>query len=447
MSDERPLDSKYRRWLPAMDNLLVVLLSHVVHSFPEDGEPVMTKEAWFYVCNLMRARNPEAVYLTYTKYLCTQHLFNVIQWRYRMWHKLMTHRDDDAKYRYHWNASLGRFQVETGSPAKPIDDTNVVRQLLANREVSLPLLDEFNRNRLPQVLLDMFILDHLRYMLLYHNEVLLLLVRTDYKFQMPEDLAPIPPFDYEEASLPYNQPLKPRRPKKDPKPTSPYDNNDDNGFYRLDRGPEYTPPPEVDTAPNDGSPDIIAQPSPQPSPQPQDTTLHVVSTSKPASYPAVATTTTTNNVVAVPAPLPAIVQTTTPPAVAATTYLPAIKSQILTEGGQGGGQPTTTLEAALTAAAALPPVVDPAGTPLNPTPVFIRDRKWFSKLMDLHRTGHLALGEVHLVCVGVRDGKIPLFMLNVLDQHYYRDAPSPIIQSDEQISYHVRQYMLPMLNF
>lgn len=415
MSDERLVDSKYRRWPPAMDNLLVELLSHVVHSFPKDGDPVMTKEAWVYVCNLMRARNPQAVYLTYTKYLCTQHLYNVIQWRYRMWLKLATFTVADARYRYHWHAGKGRFVVEEGSPATTIDDTNVLHHLVATRELLLPQFDEFNRIRLPQVLMDLFVLDNLRYMLVYHNEVFDLLVRTDYRFQLPPEIESYPPFDYPEARLPYSKPLKPRQRRKHPTPPD--------------------PPGDKDA------------PQPASSPRPPSLPLTAGASPKATSHSpaaAAAAAAASPSLVAVPAsrlqtPPPALVVPARP--VAPPEAPPEVppEAPIIVD-------PALVVEAAA-AAAALLPVVDPLGAPIPPTPVFVRDRKWFTKLLDLHRTGHLGLGEVHLVCVGVRDGKIPLFMLNVLDQHYYRDAPAPMVQSDDQIAYHVRQYMLPMLNF
>ena len=52
-------------------------------------------------------------------------------------------------------------------------------------------------------------------------------------------------------------------------------------------------------------------------------------------------------------------------------------------------------------------------------PIYIKDRKWFNRLVSLNESGLITPNEVLVVCEGVRDGKIPLFMLNILDQSYY----------------------------
>ena len=66
--DLKSKDSKYKRWTPRMDQLLIKLLSDVVHSYPRGAEPEMNKKlGCMYVNN----------YGMPTRRRCTRHIPNI----------------------------------------------------------------------------------------------------------------------------------------------------------------------------------------------------------------------------------------------------------------------------------------------------------------------------------------------------------------------------------
>jgi hypothetical protein len=104
-----------------------------------------------------------------------------------------------------------------------------------------------------------------------------------------------------------------------------------------------------------------------------------------------------------------------------------------------------TLATAAIAAINSPPVTNGRDS----IPFYIKDRKWFNKLVGLHESGHIVVDEVLSICEGVRDGKIPLFMLNVLDQTYYPTRNNTGVSSEElpdkEMVKRIREFMLPMV--
>lgn len=354
-------DSKYRRWPPMMDNHLVRLLSTIHHSFPKGAQLAMTKDGWMFLCKQMRAQNPSTVYSTYTKYLCSQHLHNVIHMRYKLWYKLMSHPQTKCEFRYHWNPVRGIFDVEEVRTGMLVA-TNRVRELLADNMLLVPSMDEFNA-RMNTVLYDLFLTNHLRYMLVYHNEVVEFLIRTDFKFN--DGFSGVPKFEYEEAEEPYGQPLP-----------------------KVTKRAQYLAPTEV------------KRPRLAPEVSPDEVEFYEYE-----EYPME------------PPPMASIAQITEP-----------LDEQLFA--------------LAARAAAELPVVVEDPSQP----PIFVKDRHWFNRLVTLHSLGYITAKEFHLVCVGVRDGKIPLFMLNMLDRNYHRDVPPAPDVTDAQLAQQIRLLMIPMLN-
>lgn len=96
------------------------------------------------------------------------------------------------------------------------------------------------------------------------------------------------------------------------------------------------------------------------------------------------------------------------------------------------------------AATESPPVVSKSGT----VPIYMKDREWFRKLMSLHEKEYITCDEVLGISSGVRDGKIPLFMLNILDASYGDSEPRVseprVSEPDDTIAKRVRNYLLPM---
>lgn len=76
-------------------------------------------------------------------------------------------------------------------------------------------------------------------------------------------------------------------------------------------------------------------------------------------------------------------------------------------------------------------------------PVYVRDKQWFNRLVALEEKKYITVDDVLAVSVGVRDGRVPLFMLNILDASY--DGTNAKDDPDEVVANRVRSYMLPMV--
>lgn len=77
-------------------------------------------------------------------------------------------------------------------------------------------------------------------------------------------------------------------------------------------------------------------------------------------------------------------------------------------------------------------------------PIYVKDRKWFNRLIALHEKKYITVDDVLAVSVGVRDGKVPLFMLNILDPSY-GEASQSLDEPDDVVATKVRTYMLPLV--
>lgn len=375
--DLKSKDSKYKRWLPRMDQYLIKLLSDVVHSYPKGVEAKMTKKAWGYVTGRLRAANPETVYSTYTKYSCQQHLINVNHHRYKVWVSLMTHQKHNPPtlgYMYKWNPTLGKFQIFENSTGVLIDDERQVKSLLYGEGLLLPPISAYNKGNL--IVNDFFFTDNLRYMLTYHNDVLPLLISLDnaYTEGLENVYSEIPRFDFPEANNEYFKPLIPAKaPKKNDKKRTHSDldpKNDVQIFLHHDAERELGHEDSVD-------------------------------------------------------PLLKRSRTTPDANVSTADFENAIAN------------------------AAIAAIDSPAVTNGRDPPVYFKERKWFNKLMALYNTGLITSEEVLTVCEGVRDAKIPIFMLNVLDNTYYavRNGETQEVEEDipdTEVAKRIRQFMLPM---
>lgn len=424
--DKRDLklkDYKYRRWLPKMDQFLVKLLSDVVHLYRRGEPPRMLKAAWGYVCGQLRAANPQTVYLTYTRYLLSQHLLNVIHHRYKVWYVLMIHTKlaEAAalpRYRYAWLATKGRFEVFL--PQGVIKSPEEVSTIVNLRIILLPLLELFSKQS--QVLNDFFETDNLRYMLVYHNEVLPLLIEHNPKFGegLGDIYLAVGKFAYYEAGLEWDRPLhNPKKPdKKAAKPRKlvrsvlgPVPLNPEMHMTPPDYFPDFQTPGSEGLSPEKRS-DYRQPPRmpivPHPPPQ-----IPVPLQKTPSAPEFVAT-----------------VNSVTTPVRKGPTLPPDSASQALVD--------------ALLAAAQLPLVLPPLGPPV---PIYVKDRVWFDRLLQLSRSDLLTADEVLQVSAGVRDRKIPLFMLNVLDRNYHPVANKPDEMPDTEVAKRVREFMLPMLTY
>lgn len=375
--DLKSKGSKYKRWSPKMDQYLVKLLSDVVHSYPAGVEPEMTKKTWAYVTGQLRAINPETVYSTYTKYSCQQHIYHVIHHRYKIWYLLMIHLKNSegaGPYFYRWNVDRGRFEVRS-SDGSIIEDERQIKSILLGGGLSLPSLTSFNKGHI--ILSDFFLTDNLKYMTVYHSEILPMLMRLDsvYTIGLEDVYQTIPKFEVHSVAS-FSKPLIP--------PKMVRDDHKYNKRRRLSGSsslPNGFPDNEVGDVRGEDSVDPLLR-----------------------------------------------------------------KSKNMINESTAGSELENTLAAAALAAINSPPV------PHNHDnlPVYIKDRKWFNKLISLHVFGHLSSTEVLTVCEGVRDKKIPFFMLNILDDSYYptRDQDNEgthLESNDEDVARKVRDYMLPMV--
>lgn len=357
--DGKPKPSKYKRWSPTMDLVLVSLLSDVVHSFPEDGQPVLDRRSWAYVCGRLRSINPQTVYSTYTKYSCQQHLLNVIHHRYKVWYALLMHqkREQTSHYSYRWNPDLGRFQLYDVRSSILVQDEIQIKSILYSDALSLPPLAGINRG--PLILSDFFFTDSLKYISVYHNEVLSLLLRLDPAFGtgLEHVYEEVPRFEHDEGQNGYNKPLI-KQSKDIPSAIHPPKKR------QLELDSESLQLGDILRSSLDEEPQLKR-------PRPYEFDSNAV------------------------------------------------------------------LESASIAAIQSPPV--------GSKPIYLKDRIWFNKLIALQRSSLLTADEVLVICEGVRDGKIPLFMLNILDTTYSSEgSQSPEFFDDVEISKRVRQFMLPM---
>lgn len=394
--DLKSRDSKYRRWTPKMDQFLIKLLSDLVHSFPKNSEPEMSKKSWAYVCGHLRAANPETVYSTYTKYSCQQHLLNVNHHRYKIWYVLMLHQKNNpssAGYLYRWNPDLGRFQIIDNTTGSLILDERQVKSLLYSEALSLPSLSAFNKGNL--IVNDFFLSDNLKYISVYHNEVLPLLIRLDSKYSdgLGDIYHEIPKFEYHESTNEYSKPLvfaKATKPSSEPRASSKLKKR------HLSETSDIIPFSMKSTIETDNLP------------QTQPTTQDDESVD------------------------------------------PALKRSRLQDRSidrsLDSSSNTLDFENALASAAIAAINSPPVTNGRDVMPFYIKDRKWFNKLVNLNESGHVGVEEVLSICEGVRDGKIPIFMLNILDNTYF---PSRNViheeYSDEEMAKRIREFMLPMV--
>lgn len=400
--DLKSKDSKYKRWSPRMDQYLVKLLSDVVHSFPKGVESKMTKKAWAYVTSRLRAANPETVYSTYTKYSCQQHLSNVNHHRYKVWVTLMTHQKPNPSpsgFSYRWDPSEGKFQIYENSSGALIDDDRQIKSLLYSDGLSLPDLSNFNKNNL--ILNDFFFTDNLKYMSTYHNDVLPLLMRLEeiYSEGLEDVYQRIPKFDYPDAKNEYFKPLIPARLKK----------SKDNTILE----PKKRPHADISQG---GKPHHISPDS------------HLPEVNIFLNHDGGDRTDLVGSEESVD---------------------PILKRVRNTPDSSVNPESTADFENAI-ASAAIAAIDSPALTNGRDPPVYFKERKWFNKLMSLYNSDLITSDEVLTVCEGVRDGKIPIFMLNVLDNTYYavRNGETHEMDtediSDAEVVKRIRQFMLPM---
>lgn len=460
--DLKSRDSKYKRWTPKMDQFLIKLLSDVVHSYPKKAAAEMTKKAWAYVTGQLRAANPETVYSTYTKYSCQQHLLNVNHHRYKIWFVLMLHQKNNpgtSGFSYRWNPDLGKFQIIDNSAGSLILDERQVKSILYSEQISLPALSSFNKGNL--VVNDFFLSDNLKYMSVYHNEVLELLIRLDPKYSegLGDIFQEIPKFDYHEMNNEYFKSLVQAKlgkmsrddhkdvdannndahkthlsqPTKKRLLSDTIDQNDINlNFSKsldhstIDHSAQHLQKLHMLPQQQQIHPQITQhnhhqtlqhqQQShqyhhQQQQQQQQQQSLHIQQSGPPHDEESVD---------------------------------PALKRSRNQIDSNSNPMDYESLATAAIAAINSPPVTNGR----DPLPFYIKDRKWFNKLIALHESGHIVVEEVISVCEGVRDGKIPLFMLNVLDQTYYPTRNNMGTQEelqDDEMAKRIREFMLPMV--
>lgn len=400
--DLKSRDSKYRRWTPKMDQFLIKLLSDLVHSFPKNSEAEMSKKLWAYVCGHLRAANPETVYSTYTKYSCQQHLLNVNHHRYKIWYVLMLHQKNNPSssgYSYRWNPDLGRFQIIDNTTGSLILDERQVKSLLYSEALSLPSLSAFNKGNL--IVNDFFLSDNLKYISVYHNEVLPLLIRLDSKYSegLGDIYHEIPKFEYHESSNEYSKPLifaKVTKPSNEPRVA----NNKIKKRHLSESSTDINIPFSIKSS-------IEADDLPQSQPTTQD-------------------------------------DESVDPALKRSRNV--LQDRSIDSRSLDSTSNTLDFENALASAAIAAINSPPVTNGRDVMPFYIKDRKWFNKLVNLNESGHVAVEEVLSICEGVRDGKIPIFMLNILDNTYF---PSRNViheeYSDEEMAKRIREFMLPMV--
>ncbi|RCK66311.1 hypothetical protein Cantr_02013 [Candida viswanathii] len=428
--DLKSKDSKYKRWTPRMDQYLIKLLSDVVHSYPRGAEAEMTKKAWLYVCKQLRRANPETVYLTYSKYLILQHLMNVIHHRYRIWHRLMVHsKGITSGYSYKWNPELGKFQILDLEHKKYVLDVRQVKLILYSDSLNLPNLASLNKSNL--ISNDFFLSDNLRYISVYHNEILPLVAKLDEKFlegfEDGDIYRDIPKFgNYPEANNEFFKPLVPVKKSTSTKKRRKEVTQKQQQEQQFDAGDDHNQQDEDVQDHSQGlqhHSHVVFNQDVLPLEEAVDPDL------KRARLDYQTQSTARRQV-------PVQQQQPPPP----QQQRPTMQMNI-------------DIENALTSATIAAMNAPPIKASKTDSPYYIKDAKWFNKLIELYDTGHIRADEVLCVCEGVRDNKIPLFMLNVLDHAYYptrtndgstttahhRDIP------DDETTKRIREFMLPMV--
>lgn len=414
--DLKSKDSKYKRWSPKMDQYLIKLLVDVVRSYPKDSEPEMTKRSWAYVTSQLRYANPETVYSTYTKYSCQQHLFNVNHHRYKIWYLMILHskasKEDRSRrqtnnhdnnhnninssvdYLYQWSVEGGKFEIFDEIRNNKVEDERQIKALIYGG-LSLPILTSFNKSNL--ILNDFFLTDNLKYMTSYHNLVLPLLLKLDssYGDGLGDIYSEIPKFE-------------------------------NNGIVHY----------------------LVPLPS---------TKASVIGTSRSASkLPLFSKKRTIGDTLSIfNENVQAIdsagdtdgvdeVNVTVDPALKKLRQTQQARQQSHSFTNTSSAYFENELANAAIAAINSPPVL--VGKDIS-IPIYIKDRKWFNKLIYLNEISLVTSHEVLTICEGVRDGKIPLFMLNILDQSYYVEKIEESVNnliSDDEIVKKIREFMIPL---
>lgn len=411
--DLKSKDSKYRRWSPHMDAYLIQLLSDVVHSHPRANASQMTKKDWLYVCGCLRLINPETVYSTYTKYSCQQHLLHVVHNRYKVWHELMLQSemvDGKNDYSFRWSAQHGKFLVFISNTNTLVTHELLIKELLYSDALALPDFESHGKSAM--IMIDLFLTDAHSYMSLYHNEILPMLIATEAKYRdsSADLLRKVPRFDYPEAHMPFCKPLKAvssfRKKKSkahvrkselilisDSEITSVYGSGEDSKGAEPGSGDCGDEKPDPDFTRTASIPVCITD---------ENITCGILndeSNRDPLSRPELSS------------------DTNDAPKAAAVT---PIASPVVVEGN-------------------------------DTSAIYAGDTLWFSRLLHLHACGLVNSEEVLLVSEGVRDKKIPLFMLNILDCSYLQlelgeeDRPYSTNALDETVAERIRQFMIPMI--
>lgn len=476
--DLKSKDSKYKRWTPRMDQYLIKLLSDVAHSYPRGVAAEMNKKAWLYVCKQLRLANPETVYSTYSKYSIQQHLINVIHHRYKIWYKLMVHsKSITSGYSYKWNPELGKFQIIDLNTKTFILDVRQVKLILYSDSLNLPNLSNLNKGNL--ITNDFFLSDNLRYISVYHNEILPLAIKLDEKFlEGFEDgniYRQVPKFNnYPESKNAYLKPLSqvkknPGISKKRKESTrkrnqfNSIDNDNDNNDNH-----QHHDHHDVDDVgnQNDEQQDrhVVFNQDVLPLEESVDPDLKRAR----LEYQNPSTSTIRNQLPIQQqqqqqqqSSLPPQRQPPIPQQQQTSNQLQQLQQQQQQQQQQThvqtpqrpAMQMNIDIESALTSATIAAMNAPPIRSSKDTSPFYIKDAKWFNKLIELFDNGHIRADEVLSICEGVRDNKIPLFMLNVLDHSYYptrtndgttttahhRDIP------DDETTKRIREFMLPMV--
>lgn len=401
--DLKSRDSKYKRWTPKMDQFLIRLLSDVAHSHSRGTSPSITKKNWAYITGQLRAANPETVYSTYTKYSCQQHLFNVNHHRYKIWYLLILHaklhhkrpqdllqrpNTTESLYLYRWNVEVGKFEVIDHTAHVIVSDERQIKALIYGEELSLPSLSAYNKATL--IVNDFFLTSNLRYLTAYHNDVLPLLIKSDLRYgdDLPADIySEVPRFNQNhEVEEIYFKPLTTAKGSKK------RNHDTSSGYHDNDHQDSLSVYSRLDV-----EEDVVeADESVDPALKRTRVSL-------------------TGNLVG------------------------SDKSSLM----------STNFENAI-ANAAIAAIDSPAVVETKQaTPIYVKDRKWFMKLISLYDSGNLSDHEVLVVCEGIRDGKIPLFMLNILDHDFYiNKTPDSFLVNDrvsnDYIAKKIQQFMIPL---
>lgn len=464
--DLKSKESKYKRWSPRMDSFLVKLLSDVVHSYPREASPELTKKSWTYVCNQLRLANPQTVYSTYTKYSCLQHLYHVIHNRYKLWYTLMLHSHSSKhhKYSFRWNPNIGCFQIIVNSGGEIITDENFIKSIIYANNLPLPSLAKFHKGNL--VANDFFLSNNFLFMSDYHNEILPMLIRLDPKFndEVENVYEHIPKFEYKGFNQEYQKPLNIQRVKRVNGPSSPTVNLADtphpltdamNNAPPMNAPPMNAPPnpplpsmeyPYTTTIANsaknmssnsslsnidahstgmihnDGSAAVSAVAN-------NHNSLHPVSNS-PKLHKQLAMSTPSNN-------------RTNQMTAGNDMVDPAIRRRDLA----ALGHPQAEFENELTnvTMAAMNDQQTPGGanqqlSPLNSNPDasnYQKDRPWFNKLVTLHESHLITIEDFFLILDNFKENRIPMVLLNLLD-------PGSTSATDEEIARKTKSYIIPL---